>query len=296
MKAARLIARKEFTDRLRSGWVIACALVWLGAIGLTSLFGLVQVGRIGVQGYERTVVSLLNLVQYLVPLLGLLIGHDLIVSEREDRTLALVLASGVPRGRLLFGKFLGGSLTLAFPLALGFTIAGTVIGLAAGPAGMAPFLKLALSGLALGVLFVGAGLAISVFCRTRVQALVVALLAWCVAVFGFDLVALGAVIAAKSSQAGREIAAATDTMHVTSLAEMHASLAGVNEADAQRPVFNQQELPAWLALNPVDLFRALNLPPATAPVISVPLVALAVAAWLGLVAGLGAWRLRRLDL
>jgi len=49
MKQVWAIAGKEFSDRLRSGWVIACALVWLGAISLTSLFGLVQVGRIGLQ-------------------------------------------------------------------------------------------------------------------------------------------------------------------------------------------------------------------------------------------------------
>jgi len=89
-----LIAGKEFGDRFRSGWVIACVLVWLGAIGLTSFLGLLQIGRIGVQGYERTVVSLLNLVQYLVPLLGLLLGHDLLVSEVEERTLRLILARG----------------------------------------------------------------------------------------------------------------------------------------------------------------------------------------------------------
>src|SRR5512140_1522582 len=105
-----IIGWKEFADRLRSGWVIACALVWLGAIALTSLFGLVQIGRIGVQGYERTVMSLLNLVQYLVPLLALLLGHDLLVSEREEKTLALILAGGVPRHLLLMGKFLGGCL------------------------------------------------------------------------------------------------------------------------------------------------------------------------------------------
>ena len=84
MNTAMLIATKEFSDRFRSGWVIACTVVWLGAIALTSLFGLVQIDKIGWQGYERTVVSLLNLVQYLVPLLALLLGHDLVVSERED--------------------------------------------------------------------------------------------------------------------------------------------------------------------------------------------------------------------
>src|ERR1043166_8770821 len=89
------IAVKEFGDRFRSGWVLACVLVWLGAIGLTSFLGLLQIGRIGVLGYERTVVSLLNLVQYLVPLLGLLLGHDLIVSENEDRLLRSMVARGV---------------------------------------------------------------------------------------------------------------------------------------------------------------------------------------------------------
>lgn len=298
MKTVILIATKEFGDRLRSGWVIACALVWLGAIGLTSLFGLVQIGRIGVQGYERTVVSLLNLVQYLVPLLGLLLGHDLIVSEREDRTLALVLAGGVSRARLLLGKFLGGCLTLAFPLVLGFAIAGTGIGLSANGRGLGSFLRLALSGLVLGILFVGAGLGLSTLCRTRVQALVVALLAWCVAVFVFDLVALGIVVSTKSQQAEQEIAAAADAMHVTSIAEMHAAFAGEN--DSQRAAHQQavaaQTLPAWMALNPVDLFRAINLPPASAPLVPLLPATISMVLWLGAALGASTWRLRRVDL
>src|SRR6266536_3334927 len=147
IRQVRLIAAKEFGDRFRSGWVIACVLVWLGAIGLTSFLGLLQIGRIGVQGYERTVISLLNLVQYLVPLLGLLLGHDLIVSENEERTLKLILAGGISRARLLLGKFLGGCVTLAVPLILGFIIAGTAIGVTVKDSGIAPFLRLAASGL-----------------------------------------------------------------------------------------------------------------------------------------------------
>jgi ABC-type transport system involved in multi-copper enzyme maturation permease subunit len=166
MKHVRAITLKEFNDRFRSGWVIACALVWLGAIALTSLFGLVQIGRIGVQGYERTVASPLNLVQYLVPLLGLLLGHDLIVSEREERTLPLLLAGGVSRVRVLLGKYLGGCLALAFPLALGFVIAGTVIGLSAKDKAVVPFVALALSGLTLAMVFLSLGLLISTCCRT----------------------------------------------------------------------------------------------------------------------------------
>ena len=209
-----LIAVKEFGDRLRSGWVIACVLVWLGAIGLTSFFGLLQIGRIGVQGYERTVISLLNLVQYLVPLLGLLLGHDLIVSETEDHTLRMVLAGGISRTRLMFGKFCGGCLTLAVPLLFGFAIAGTVIGVAAKDDQFASFLKLAVSGLGLGILFLALGLAISTISRTRVQALVLALLTWCLAVFVFDLVALGMLVSNNSAAAAQEIEFVCDATHV----------------------------------------------------------------------------------
>src|SRR5215471_1150383 len=155
----RLLALKEFGDRFRSGWVLACILFWLGAIGLASFLGLIQIGRIGAQGYERTVISMLNLVQYLVPLLGLLLGHDLIVSEKEERTLRLLVASGLSRSKLLVGKLIGGCLTIAVPLLAGFLVSGVVIGFAARDTGLTPFLKLAISGLALGILFMAIGLA-----------------------------------------------------------------------------------------------------------------------------------------
>src|SRR5205085_12332724 len=113
---------------------------------------------------------LLNVVQYLVPLLGLLLGHDLIVSESEERTLRPILAGGVSRSRLLLGKFVGGCLSLGAPLLLGFAIAGVLIGLTARDQAFVCFLRLAVSGLALGIVFMAFGLAISSFSRSRVQA------------------------------------------------------------------------------------------------------------------------------
>jgi Cu-processing system permease protein len=295
-KQISAIALKEFNDRFRSGWVIACALVWLGAIALTSLFGLVQIGRIGVQGYERTVASLLNLVQYLVPLLALLLGHDLIVSEREERTLSLLLAGGVSRARLLFGKFLGGCLALAFPLTLGFVIAGTVIGLSAKDKAVVPFVVLALSGLMLGIVFLALGLLISALCRTRVQALVCALLTWCVAVFAFDLIAMGVVVAANSTQAAREIEMATDATHVTSIADVHKAFEGADDTATRIVAERSRNVVAWLAVNPVDLFRAVNLPGSANVAVPAWLVALSVSSWPIGTLGLAAWKLRRTDL
>ena len=292
-----IIAVKEFSDRFRSGWVIACVLVWLGAIGLTSFLGLLQIGRIGMQGYERTVMTLLNLVQYLVPLLGLLLGHDLLVSETEERTLRLLLAAGVTRSRLLLGKFVGGSFSLAVPLLSGFIIAGAAIGLTTRENSIASFLRLASSSLVLGIVFLAMGLTVSTFSRTRVQALVLALLTWCVAVFVFDLVALGCLVSTKSSGAAQEIEVVCDATHVNAAADIHADFDAVTDRNphAATTAHSASSL-GWLALNPVDLFRATNLekqlelrvPPLTS--------LLAVTSWLVAALGASLWKLRRTDL
>jgi len=291
-----LIAGKEFGDRFRSGWVIACVLVWLGAIGLTSFLGLLQIGRIGVQGYERTVVSLLNLVQYLVPLLGLLLGHDLLVSEVEERTLRLILASGVNRTRLLLGKFLGGCLTVAVPLALGFVIAGAAIGLTTKDGAVAPFLRLAISGLFLGVLFLGIGLTISAFSRTRVQSLVFALVAWGLAVFVFDLVALSVVFSTKAPRAFQEMELICDATHVNAAADLHSGFDSLTDPKPRGSKTRSTPSLGWLTVNPVDLFRAVNLSKQLQVGVPPLTVALAVTLWMAGSLGASRWRLGRTDL
>jgi ABC-type transport system involved in multi-copper enzyme maturation permease subunit len=292
-----LIAKKEFNDRLRSGWVIACMALWLGAICLTSFFGLIQIGRIGPQGYERTVISLLNIVQYLVPLLGLLLGHDLIVAEHEERSLKLLLASGLSRSRLLVGKFLGGCLCLAAPLAAGFLLAGAAVGVAAKDASIMPFVKLAISGLGLGVIFVALGLTVSVWSRTRVQALVISLLAWCFFVFVFDLVALGVITSMRAPAAWREIDIVCDATHVNSAADIHSAFDnGTAPTVAKKPVSSASASLIWLAANPVDVFRVVNLGSEAGSPSAIGLVIGSAAFWLGLAAMSSRRKFCKLDL
>ncbi len=291
----RLIALKELGDRFRSGWVLACVLVWLGAICLTSFFGLLQIGQIGAQGYERTVISLLNLVQYLVPLLGLLLGHDLVVNEAEERTLRLILAGGITRARFLLGKFLGGCLTLTVPLLLGFVIAGTIVGVTARDSSVVPFIKLAVSGLALGVVFLGIGLMLSTFSRTRVQALVLALLTWCLAIFVFDLVGLALLVSTKSPAVAHEIELICDTTHVNAAADLHSEL-DVTTAAKPRAIGATSGSAYWFMLNPVDLFRATNLETQLGFRVSPWTSLLVTSLWLVATLGTGLWKLKQTDL
>jgi hypothetical protein len=174
-----------------------------------------------------------------------------------------------------------------------------VIGFAAKDTGLGPFVKLAVSGLALGVVFMAVGLAISAFSKTRVQAIVAALLTWCAFVFVFDLVALGAIVSFKSPAAAREIELVCDAMHVNAAADVHAEgdtiSATANEKPSSRPSVNIAST-ACLAINPVDLFRAVNLASTLGVQVPNGIVAASFLGWLTLSLLLSRWKLNKTDL
>ena len=61
--------------------------------------------------------------QIVISLLAFLFSYDAIAGERQSGTLALVLSNPIPRGKLLFGKYLGGILSLAIPLVVSLLVA-----------------------------------------------------------------------------------------------------------------------------------------------------------------------------
>ncbi|MDE0042983.1 MAG: ABC transporter permease subunit [Candidatus Poribacteria bacterium] len=61
--------------------------------------------------------------QIVISLLAFLFSYDAIAGERQSGTLALVLSNPIPRGKLLFGKYLGGILSLTIPLVFSLLVA-----------------------------------------------------------------------------------------------------------------------------------------------------------------------------
>jgi ABC-2 type transport system permease protein len=60
--------------------------------------------------------SFVSLLSFLVPLVAIGLGFDLINSERNQRTLSRILAQPIYRDALLFGKFLAGLATISISL------------------------------------------------------------------------------------------------------------------------------------------------------------------------------------
>ena len=173
MNVCLLVLDAGFRDLARNRWLIAYT---VGFFVLAE--GLFWFGGTGPQ----VVLSLLNLVLLVVPLVSLVFGAMHIYASREF--IELLLAQPVPRGRLFVGLYLG----LALPLAAAF-VAGAGIPFAINArAGASAGSLAALLAAGCALSCAGAGLAMWIALRTddRLAGVGAALGAWLLTTIVYD--------------------------------------------------------------------------------------------------------------
>jgi len=190
----RVVAGKEWRDRLRNRWVLAVALIFALFALAIAYFGSAQQGEVGFHGVDATVASLVSLVIYLVPLIALILGYDAIVGERERGSLELLQSMPITRSEILLGKYLGLAAALA---------GATVAGFGAGLLPLASELTLrdgyhyagfVLSAVLMGLAFLSIAVLLSVLAADRVRASGAAIGLWFFYVLVFDLLLMGALV------------------------------------------------------------------------------------------------------
>lgn len=163
---ARTVALHQGRDVMRKRWVIAYAVV-LAVAGDLLL-------RLAGSG-PSAMVSLLNVVLLLVPLIALILGSASLYGAREFTE--LLLAQPIPRRSLFIGLYLG----LTLPL-MGATLAGLALPFIverALDADTAPMLLVLLAvSLLLVAVFTALAFVVTVLVRDRARGLGVAILAW----------------------------------------------------------------------------------------------------------------------
>ena len=185
-----VVAREEFRQALESRWLFGfTALLAALVLGL-SFFGMAQSREVGFQGFARVTLSLMNLVLFIVPLTGLMLGVTSVTGG--SGALPLLLAQPVSRREVLAGKLVGlaGALTVA--QLVGFGGGGVVVALSAGADQVRGFAALTGLSIALGWLMVSTSLMIAVLRPDRLKAISAALFLWLLLVVAYDLVVLGA--------------------------------------------------------------------------------------------------------
>lgn len=189
------IAWREARGGLRNRWFLLYAAVFIILIVGFSAVALASSGGIaGQTGFGRTSAGLLNLLLLMVPLIGLTIGAQTLVSERQDRTLDYILAQPVSAAEVYLGKYLGAALSVALMLGLGFGASAVLLAARGSSASLGAFglLVVLTTLLALGMLSVG--YLISSFTQQTPAALGTAVTLWLVLIIVGDLGIMGSAI------------------------------------------------------------------------------------------------------
>jgi len=185
-----VVAREEFRQALESRWLFGfTALLTALVLGL-SFFGMAQSREVGFQGFARVTLSLMNLVLFIVPLTGLMLGVTSVAGG--SGALPLLLAQPVSRREVLAGKLLGLGTALTVAQLVGFGGGGVVVALSAGADQVRGFAALTGLSIALGWLMVSTSLMIAVLRPDRLKAMSTALFLWLLLVVAYDLAVLGA--------------------------------------------------------------------------------------------------------
>jgi Cu-processing system permease protein len=187
--ALMTIARQELTISLRSRWIVVFAGVF-GALSLAiSYFGTVTAGAAGLQGFERTAASLLSLVLYLAPLLGLMLGTLNI--SRDKAANELLFAQPVSRSEILYGRLLGLFGAMSAAMFSGFAVAASVILVQVGSEGFLRFAELVALSFVLAAVFLSIGGVAGLLSESRTRAFGVSLCTWFFFVMFYDLAIIG---------------------------------------------------------------------------------------------------------
>lgn len=227
MRNVLLIAGKEFRDDFRNRWIVAIATLFASLSLGIAYFGGAVAGKVGFTTFPATLASLTTLGAFLIPLIGLLIAYDMVAGESDGGTLLLMLSYPISRGQLIGGKLAGHSGATAVATLVGFGLAvGVMQAIEPSARSLEAWLEISnfiVSAAMLGASFIGFGCLISVIAEDKSRAAGIALITWIALVVLFDLCLLALLV-----------------------------ITGGNRIE-------QQVFPFLLLLNPIDVFRLINL-------------------------------------
>ncbi len=166
------VAKKEFTDHIRNRWILILIIVFIALTLVASfLAGQRSLNNQTLGGAEETVLTLLSIAAFLIPLIAIMLGFATIAGEAESGALALVLSYPIRRSEVLLGKFLGLGGILAFTALVGFGVGGIVIAFSAGASQILGFLAFIGLTILFGLMYLGPMIFFSALLKRRVTAI-----------------------------------------------------------------------------------------------------------------------------
>jgi len=186
-----ILIQKELRDAFRNRWFILYTVAFAILSMTLAWFSVSGAGSFGVAGFGRTTAGLINLILLIVPLMGLSLGALSLAGERENGTLAYMLAQPINGAELLLGKYIGLALALAAALVIGFGLTGLLMVIAGSGGDFLIYVTLLALSLLLAVASLSLGLLISATVKRAATAVGLALFLWLILVYFGDLGLMG---------------------------------------------------------------------------------------------------------
>lgn len=193
------IAAKEVRNGLSNRWFLLYTALFLILSIVFATLALSGSTLTGQPGFGKTSAGLMNLMLLVVPLIGLTIGAQAIVTDRESRFLDYELALPVRPVEIFLGRYLGAAVSLLLILAFGLGAAGLVLGWRGGTADAGDFLLLVLLTMLLGLAMLSVGYLVSSVSPRVAAALGIAVTLWLVFVMLGDLGLMSSAIVMRLS-------------------------------------------------------------------------------------------------
>jgi len=167
------IAKKEILDNVRNKWIIILTIIFASLTLVVSYFG--SIFSQGWQDFGVTISGMMSLVQFLIPIIGLMLGYAAIIGEIEKGSMSSLLSLPADRLEILLGKFFGLGGILSFTTFIGFGVAGIIIAANVSGVNYADYLIFIGS---TGLVFLSLALFFSTLFKKRSTAMGGAILLW----------------------------------------------------------------------------------------------------------------------
>ena len=189
------IAKKEILDNVRNKWIIILTIIFASLTLVVSYFG--SIFSQGWQNFGATISGMMSLVQFLIPIIGLMLGYAAIIGEIEKGSMSSLLSLPANRLEIILGKFFGLGSIISFTTLIGFGVAGIVIAVNVADVNYADYLVFIGATILLGLVFLSLALFFSSLFKKRSTAMGGAILLWFLFNMILPLVFVGIMVASS---------------------------------------------------------------------------------------------------
>ncbi|MCU4973968.1 ABC transporter permease [Halobacteria archaeon AArc-m2/3/4] len=167
------VARKDFADASRAKmlWVLT-ALMIVAVVGISAIPKLLYIPGEGgpAPDFEVAISYLFTTMTVMVSIIGLVVGYQAIVKERETGSIRFLLGLPFTRLDVLLGKAVGRAAVVAVPTVVGFAIGGAVIFVLYDGFVLTTYLGLLAFSILMGLVYVTLAVGVSASVSTRAKA------------------------------------------------------------------------------------------------------------------------------